>query len=271
MSAARNRLAIVLILAAASLGGCSWTSSGMRPVMAMSGEQMDMQDPVGNGRALLMTGQYGLAIDALLQAVEDDPRNVRALALLAVAYDHLKRYDLADRYHAEALQIDPNSVAALNNWGYSFLVRGNQARATGLLQRAAAVGKGQPIVDANLSLLTGGVASRSPVPPQSAPPPETTQLLRLSEHVTLVRRVGHLVRLAPGVQMLVTEPEPAVPAPPLQVSQAAEPAPAELDSRFALFRQLFSLMEGAQIADTKDVAENLPFTVYSDVDDFSTL
>jgi hypothetical protein len=73
------------------------------------------------------------------------------------------------------------------------------------------------------------------------------------------------------MQMLVTEPAPAAQASPLQVSEAAEPAATEPDSRFALFRQLFSLMESAQAGNAQDIAQSLPFTVYSEVDDFSAL
>ena len=69
----RRRLGIALVIASALLGGCM--SSPMRPVIAMDGEQIDMQDPVGNGRALLITGQYGLAIDSLTETVQEDPGN----------------------------------------------------------------------------------------------------------------------------------------------------------------------------------------------------
>lgn len=272
MTAMRHWIGTVLIMAAALLGGCASPWGDMRPVIAMDGEHIDMQDPAGRAKALIMTGQYGLAIDELTRTVDRDPGNVRALALLAVAYDRLKRYDLADRYHAQALQIDPNSVAALNNWGYSLLVRGDKARAMGLLERAVAVDKDRPIVTANLSLASGEMQDLAPSPPAPAPAPQS---LRLSEHVTLVRRVGHLVRLSPGVQMLVTRPE-SMTLLSLQTPVAVEPPPVGPDSRFELFRQLSALMEGKlesgrQGAASTEIAQAPVFAPFPDVDDFSAL
>src|SRR5688572_3214428 len=120
------------------LGGCAVGSGDARPIMApamsMDGQKFDLQDPVENGRALVLTGQFGLAVDVLSRAAQTDPHNARALTLLAVAYGQLKRFDLADRYHAQALEADPDSVAALNNWGYSYLVRGDKIRAADLLE-----------------------------------------------------------------------------------------------------------------------------------------
>ena len=176
----------------------------MRPVIAMDGDRMDVQDPVANGKALLVTGQYGLAIDALSCVLHDDPNNVRALNLIAEAYDRLHRYDLADRYHAEALEIDPNSVAALNNWGFSYLVRGNKTRAVELLERAEAVKGDQPVVLANLKLAGGGAAAPSVMSTAGLPADDDATEVPVSRHVMLMRRTANLVRIAPGVQMLVT-------------------------------------------------------------------
>jgi tetratricopeptide (TPR) repeat protein len=260
------RCGIVLLLGTL-LTGCAWTSSGVRPVIAFDGEQIVLQDPVGNGRALLLNGQYGLAVGALTQILQQEPRNVRALALLAVAYDHLKRYDLADRYHSAALQIDPNSVAALNNWGYSYLVRGDKARAVGLLERAAAVSKDRPVVAANLALANGEATSTKSAWQNEAQVAGPIQDIRLSQHVTLVRRVGQLMRLAPGVQLLVTAEQPS----PARWSLTAAPATATTDTRFALFRKLFSLVEEEQAAASKEMAHSSPFVSFPGVDDFSAL
>jgi tetratricopeptide (TPR) repeat protein len=275
MIATRHWLGAVLLVAAALLGGCASPWGDMRPVIAMDGEQIDMQDPTGRARALVVTGQYGLAIDELTRIVDREPKNVRALALLATAYDHLKRYDLADRYHAQALQVDPNSVAALNNWGYSYLVRGDKARAMDLLERAVAVDNTRPIVTANLALASNDLPSSAPSEPTAAATAVAPESVRLSEHVTLVRRVGHLVRLSPGVQMLVTTPE-SMTLLSLQTPVTAEPPAAKPDSRFELFRQLSALMEGSiengpRARDSTEVAQAPPFTSFPDVDDFSAL
>ena len=65
MFASQQRIGIALVAAALLLAGCAGTASGVRPVIAMDGDSMNVQDPVENARALLVTGQYGLAIVAL--------------------------------------------------------------------------------------------------------------------------------------------------------------------------------------------------------------
>ncbi|HET6618386.1 MAG TPA: tetratricopeptide repeat protein [Dongiaceae bacterium] len=259
----------VLAVVAGALAGCAGPRGDIRPMIAVDGDRMDIEDPVANGRALLVTGQYGLAIDALSGVLHDDPRNVRALNLIAEAYDRLHRYDLADRYHGEALEADPNSVAALNNWGFSYLVRGDKTRAIGLLQRAVAIKGDQPVVLANLRLATGGEAAASGTPP-ATPAADGASEIPLGEHVTLVRRTGTLVRVAPGIQLLVTRiPSPA---PDVQVSDRAvapgevqiaplsflaQPEPAGADPRTRNLAALQRLLDPS------------PFGFFPEVDDFN--
>ncbi len=234
---------------------------------------MDVQDPVANGRALLVTGQYGLAIDALSRALHDDPTNVRTLNLLAEAYDRLHRYDLSDRYHAEALQLDPNSVAALNNWGYSYLVRGDKARAVGLLERAAAVKGDHPVVVANLRLASGDVATASKDPTSSGPAAESAGDLLLGEHVTLVRRIGKLVRVAPGVQMLVTRlpaaTEPQVASIGSEPSGGSAAGAATFSSLFTPARPASEDLTVRLLAALQRILDPSPFKFYPEVDDFT--
>ncbi len=269
----RRILGLALLAGALLVSGCAVSPHGMRPVMTVDGQRMDFHDPVERARGLVATAQYGLAIEALSQIVHDEPGNVRALNLLAVTYAHLKRYDLSDRYHQQALLVDANSVAALNNWGYSYLMRGDAARAAGLLERAAAAGKGDPVIAANLALATGRSGGTTEEPPQAAPSPVAEQSIRLSDHVVLVRRTGQLQRLAPGVQLLVTkaspivsEPEPEIPF--KLISSATKPP---VDPRFAQFRRLFALFDGEQVAEMSRDPEASPFGIVADVDDFSTL
>src|SRR5690242_18115789 len=266
----RQILGLALLAGAVLVSGCSAMPGGMRPVMTVDGQRMDFDDPVERGRGLVASGQYGLAVDQLSKVVHDDPQNVRAINLLAVTYAHLKRFDLADRYHEQALQIDPNSVAALNNLGYSYLVRGNTARAIGLLERAAALKGSNSIVTANLALATGRTEFVAARQAPAAPTPAAEQDIKISEHVTLVRRTGQLQRIAPGVQLLVTA-APATP-PQRQLVAANSIASEDLpDPRYSLFRKLFSLFEGAQVAEGTPRPVSSSFLHFSNVDDFSAL
>jgi tetratricopeptide (TPR) repeat protein len=250
MSSWQKAVGSLLIGVGLLLGGCAVGGDGGRPVLGLDGQQIDLSDPVERGRAQILTGQYGLAVDGLTQVVSGEPANARALTLLAVAYGQLKRFDLADRYHAAALQIDPNSVAALNNWGYSYLVRGDKARAAGLLERAVGAGNDRPIIAANLAMALDDGRSR-PSAAQTSAVPAPQDSVRLSEHVTLVRPSGRLMRMAPGVQMLLTSQPLEAPSqapslllqPSRQAAMSADPLGGG-DTRFALFRALFALMEG---------------------------
>lgn len=266
----RQLLGFALLAAALAVSGCAGISGAVRPAMTIDGQEVDFNDPVERGRGLVATGQYGLAIDTLSELVHDDPRNVRALNLLAVTYAQLKRYDLADRYHQQALGVDPNSVAALNNLGYSHLMRGNAAQAIGLLERAATVGKGDPVVAANLALATGRPDALAMEPDAEAAPPVVEESIRISDHVTLVRRTGQLRRVAPSVQLLITVAPSAMPEPkPATVlSSAVGSGP---DPRFKLFRQLFSMLEGEQVAEASAEPVASSFLHPFEVDDFSAL
>jgi tetratricopeptide (TPR) repeat protein len=268
MIANRQRIGIALLIVAALLAGCAGGSSDVRPILAMDGSRMDVHDPIEQGRAFLVTGQYGLAVDALSRVLHDQPANVRALNLIAEAYDRLHRYDLADRYHAEALEIDPNSLAALNNWGFSYLVRGDRARAKGLLARAEAIKSDNPVVLANLQLATEGQAAASTNGTPSALAVDDTVDIPISEHVSMVRRTGQLVRLAPGVQLLVTT---APVAPPV-----SSEAPRESTVEIAPLPYVITQQEPAgvdprvrNLAALQRLLDPSPFGFFPDVDDFN--
>jgi len=270
MIAGQKRISVAVVIVAALLAGCAGNSSGVRPVIAMDGVSMNVQDPVENGRALLVTGQYGLAIDALARALHDDPSNARTLTLLAEAYDRLHRYDLADRYHGEALRVDPNFVAALNNWGYSYLVRGDRSRAVGLLERAAAAKKDNPIIAANLRLAAGSATAASRDMPSALPAADSTSDVQISAHVVAVHRTGKLIRMAPGVQLLLTE---------LQTPPPTQSSVRELKPR-SIALTTFSAVSGRSMPSAGDRTTRLlgalqrlldpsPFKFFPEVDDFA--
>ena len=279
MMSAQKTVGALLVGLSALLGGCAAGAGEGRPVLGLDGQHLDASDPVERGRALILTRQYGLAIDGLNDVVTRDPGNARALTLLAVAYGQLKRFDLADRYHARALEVDPNSPVVLNNWGYSYLVRGDDRRATNLLERAMATNDGRPIVAANLALARGGDAAK-PSRDEVATADDPMRSIRVSSHVTLVRPAPRLRRLAPGVQMLLTIDTAPTHA-PLLVSQAPSPplrpgndtaSVVTEDPRFRLFQALFALIEEGPPASAAVVSDQLAeasFGVVSDIDDFT--
>jgi tetratricopeptide (TPR) repeat protein len=192
-------------VALALLSGCSGMSD-IRPVIAMGGESIDLADPIEAGRAQLATKQYGLAIDSLTRVVQAEPRNARALSLLALGYDRIHRFDLADRYYAAALKVDPQHAMTLNNWGYSRLLRRDYAEADRLLRLASQARRNDPVIEANLKLRANAGKEQVVAPSRPAAAEAMPDLVPVANHVFLMKRRAKVVRVAPGTQLLVTRP-----------------------------------------------------------------
>jgi tetratricopeptide (TPR) repeat protein len=77
------------------------------------------------------------AIARLERAREINPKDMGALAQLALIYDQMKKYEESDRLYEEGLRMDSTYHLILNNYGYSLADRGVQLdRALGMSQRA---------------------------------------------------------------------------------------------------------------------------------------
>src|SRR5207244_7437014 len=107
-----TRAAAVGALALA-LAGCDtisevqWPWSETPPPTATVQEPDDVKyypsdEPVRLGLEHFNRGNYGIAERYFRDAVEKAPRDVTAWIGLAGSYDRLRRFDLADRAHAQA-------------------------------------------------------------------------------------------------------------------------------------------------------------------------
>ena len=85
--------------------------------------------------------------------LEKHPNDAEAWVGLAASYDRLHRFDLADRAYAEAIRIIGPTAEILNDQGFSYMLRGDYARAHKKLQEAQAKDPSNPYVQANLQLL----------------------------------------------------------------------------------------------------------------------
>ena len=90
--------------------------------------------------------------------VEQHPTDAEAWLDLAASYDHVKRFDLADRAYAQAIQLAGLKIEILNNQGYSYMLRGDNARAYEKLNEALRRAPGNPYVISNLRLLQASAA-----------------------------------------------------------------------------------------------------------------
>ena len=120
----------------------------------------------------------------LRQILRDHPSEARALSLLGVVLDALKRYPEAEGFYKRAIAINPRSVSALNNLGNHYLVRGDFAKARATYLRVVAIDPRHPNANHQLAQLSvaasqGAAAlkylDRLPVEEQAAPP---VQILR---------------------------------------------------------------------------------------------
>jgi tetratricopeptide (TPR) repeat protein len=125
-------------------------------------------DPVAQGQLHLRDGNYGTAEGYFREAVEQTPIDVDAWLGLAASYDHLGRFDLADRAYAHALSLVGRQAAILNNIGYSYLLRGDFVKARTTFLQALDMEPDNPRILANLQLLDERTAHVGPNPRQPA-------------------------------------------------------------------------------------------------------
>jgi hypothetical protein len=113
----------------------------------------DPNDDVQLGKKYFRSNNFGLAEKSYRTAVEKHPNDAEAWVGLAASYDRLRRFDLADRAYAQAIRIIGPTVEILNDEGFSYMLRGDYARAQKKLQEAQAKDPANPYVQANLQLL----------------------------------------------------------------------------------------------------------------------
>lgn len=113
----------------------------------------DPYDDLALGKKQFRSANYGLAEQHFRKATELHPNDAEAWVGLAASYDHLKRFDLADRAYKQAVRILGPTPEILNNEGYSYMLRGNYARARTILRKAQELDPRNPYILNNINLL----------------------------------------------------------------------------------------------------------------------
>lgn len=98
-------------------------------------------------------GSYGLAQRYFRDAVERAPKDRGAWIGLAASYDHIGRFDLADRAYRSAIKLGGVTVDILNNQGYSYMLRGDLVTARFKFKAALRLDPDNPTIINNLHLL----------------------------------------------------------------------------------------------------------------------
>ena len=149
------------LLFALALGGCQTVgqeSTDVFPTALPSQESVYAVsgDPNRLGRSHLAAGNYALAQRQFQDAVEKNKRDTDSWLGLAAAYDQLGRFDLADRAYRQTVALGGETLEVANNRGYSYLLRGDGARAQAQFRRALALDPGNPVILNNIRLLQLG-------------------------------------------------------------------------------------------------------------------
>jgi TolA-binding protein len=113
----------------------------------------DPNDDLQLGKKYFRSNSFGLAERSFQSAVEKHPNDAEAWVGLAASYDRLRRFDLADRAYSQAIRLIGPTPEILNDQGFSYMLRGDYARAHKTLQEAQAKDPNNPYIQANLQLL----------------------------------------------------------------------------------------------------------------------
>jgi len=108
---------------------------------------------VERARAQFAQRQYGKAAKLFEAAVETDPNDAEAWLGLAASYDHIRRFDLADRAYEQVGELTGQTAPFLNNVGYSFFLRGDLDNARQMLMAAISAAPDDPHIRNNVALL----------------------------------------------------------------------------------------------------------------------
>lgn len=128
---------------------------GMAPTAEAGGGLLgsNPSDDLSEGKKYFRAGNYGMAERHFRRAAELHPRDVEVWLGLAAAYDRLRRFDLADRAYDQAIKLVGPTAEILNNQGYSYMLRGDLARARNKLLAAQRKDPSNRFVQNNLQLL----------------------------------------------------------------------------------------------------------------------
>jgi hypothetical protein len=219
----QTKTALVTSALAVTLYGCASLHHGptvsalkLRPAIPADSEVAPGDLFYGDAVAAINRRDYARALDLLQAARERAPGDVRILNAFGVIYDKLGRFDLSQRYYAEAQAADPSSAIVAQNLAYSKTLQADRT-AVALAEVA------EPVT----------VAS-SPRVERASPTLAETPL----PHARPVVDLAQAAAVAPGAAAVAPGPAPPLPASPARivaaapVETAAEPFVVRLTSAF---------------------------------------
>jgi len=121
-------------------------------------------EPLRLGIEHFNRGNFGIAERYFRDATEKAPKDPTAWIGLAASYDRIARFDLADRAYVYAIRLVGETTEILNNQGYSYMLRGDLAKARAKFVKALEREPNNPTILNNLQLLNSSYrfVQRSP-------------------------------------------------------------------------------------------------------------
>ncbi len=151
-TAGRYRRILAALVALQLLGGCISTTTGPARSEPDQGEAADLLYQLG--ARYYRNGQYELARDRLLAAIEKDPRNAIAYSTLALTYERLDNLRLATDAYESAVRIAPHDFTVLNTYAVFLCRYGKFDDAQKYFERAINIREND---DAEITLTNAGV------------------------------------------------------------------------------------------------------------------
>ncbi len=149
-------LSCAMLLISVGLAACTSAENRLLQESAMTLEDprfYPSDEHVRRGKVYFRNNNFGLAEQSFRRAVELTPKDAEAWLGLAASYDHLRRFDLADKAYAKVLELGQKNAAVLNNAGYSQLLRGDLPSARRFFLKAYELEPENPYIANNLQLL----------------------------------------------------------------------------------------------------------------------
>ena len=161
------------------------------------------------GKEHLFANRFGLAIVSLEKALRIDPLSVAALNALGVAYDELRRPEVAKIYYFKALAIEPNSADTMNNIALSAALAGDDMTARQWFAQAVTLAPADAVIAANARRAHGETVTVLPddaVVDDTRPSLERTGMaevtLTLCAPIVEIRRLEHYLAAGPDAEVL---------------------------------------------------------------------
>lgn len=143
---------LVGMAAALLLVGCISTTSGPAKSEPNQAEAADLLYQLG--ARYYRNGQYELARDRLVMAIEKEPRNANAHTTLGLTYEQLDNKRLATESYETAIRIAPNDFTVLNTYAVFLCRYGNYDDAQKYFEKAINTREND---DAEITLTNAGV------------------------------------------------------------------------------------------------------------------